>query len=193
MEALGQRSTKPAVLVGKTSSHSGVNAHGCADCDSVDWTTRALAAARPHFLRIVGSGSLGIATPSLSAYLGALACDVTTGGVAWVSSSNAMTNGVLGAHARGLGFSRIVALGDEADVDSGDILDFLASDPSTRAILLAIEGIKSARKFMSAARAAARNKPVLVLRTGRNDRFDRLYGAAFRRAGLVRADALDDL
>lgn len=89
--------------------------------------------------------------------------------------------------------SRVVALGDEADVDVGDVVDFLASDASTRAILLAIETISAARKFMSAARAAARNKPVLVLRTGHDDPFDRLYGAAFRRAGLVRVDSLDDL
>ena len=133
-------------------------------------------------------------TPSIGACLGAPACGVKAGGVAWVSASNALTNGVLGwAGARGLGFSRVVALGDEADVDAGDILDFLASDPATRAILLAIESVRAARKFMSAARAAARNKPVLVLRTGQDDPFDALYGAAFRRAGLVRVDSLDDL
>src|ERR1700709_2264623 len=92
-----------------------------------------------------------------------------------------------------IGRSRIVALGDEADVDVGDILDFLASDARTRAVLLAVESVRMARKFMSAARAAARNKPVLVLRTGHDDPFDALYTAAFRRAGLVRVDSLDDL
>ncbi len=116
------------------------------------------------------------------------------GGVAWVSQSNAVTDGVLGwAAARGLGFSHALALGDEADVDAGDVLDYLASDPATRAILLELDTVRAARKFMSAARAAARNKPVLVLRSGRSDPADALYTAAFRRAGMVRVDALDDL
>ncbi|MDR5807482.1 GNAT family N-acetyltransferase [Caballeronia sp. LZ019] len=196
VEALGRRGTKAVVIVGETRprSDSVHRAGGIASDEASEWTTRTLAAARPFLIRVVGPASIGVVTPSMGACIGAPACTVKPGGVAWVSGSNALTNGVLGwALARGLGFSRIVALGDEADVDSGDMLDFLASDPSTRAILLAIEHVSSARKFMSAARAAARNKPVLVLRTGRDDPFDRLYNAAFRRAGLVRVDSLDDL
>lgn len=182
---LGARGTRAAVIVGKP--QHGVN-------DSSDWTARTLAAARPFLLRVAGPSSVGVLTPALGAMLGAPSCSVKAGGVAWVSASNAVTNGVLGwANARSLGFSRVIALGDEADIDAGDILDFLASDVRTRAILLAIESVKMARKFMSAARAAARNKPVLILRTGRDDPFDTLYGAAFRRAGMVRVDALDDL
>ena len=128
----------------------------------------ALSAARPNLLRIVGPGSLGVVSPALRAHLGAPSCTVKAGGVAWVSQSNALTNAVLGwAHARGLGFSHAVALGDEADVDAGDVLDYLASDPGTRAILLELDTVRAARKFMSAARAAARNKPVLALRSGR--------------------------
>ncbi|MDR5738994.1 GNAT family N-acetyltransferase [Caballeronia sp. LZ016] len=196
VEALGRRGTKAVVIVGEARprSDSVHRAGGIASDEASEWTTRTLAAARPFLIRVVGPASIGVVTPSMGACIGAPACTVKPGGVAWVSGSNALTNGVLGwALARGLGFSRIVALGDEADVDSGDMLDFLASDPSTRAILLAIEHVSSARKFMSAARAAARNKPVLVLRTGRDDPFDRLYNAAFRRAGLVRVDSLDDL
>jgi acetyltransferase len=153
-----------------------------------------LAAGRPHLLRIVGPASLGVVTPALHAQLGAPSCMVKAGGVAWVSQSNALTNAVLGwADARGLGFSHAIALGDEADVDAGDVLDYLASDGATRAILLELTTVRAARKFMSAARAAARNKPVLVLRTGRGDPNDALYTAAFRRAGMVRVDVLDDL
>ncbi|MGN6316491.1 GNAT family N-acetyltransferase [Trinickia sp.] len=155
---------------------------------------RALAAAKPYVLRIVGPGSLGVVTPALNAHLGAPSSTVKSGGVAWVSQSNALTNAVLGwAQARGLGFSHAIALGGEADVDTGDVLDYLASDPSTRAILLELSTVRAARKFMSAARAAARNKPVLVLRTGRADPADALHAAAFRRAGMVRVDSLDDL
>lgn len=187
---LGERGTRAVVIVGTEPVGAGPSAD--ASCD--DWTRKALVAARPFLLRIVGPSSVGVITPALGAVLGAPSCPVATGGVAWVSGSNALTNGVLGwANARSLGFSRVVALGDEADVDSGDILDFLASDARTRAILLAIDSVQIARKFMSAARAAARNKPVLVLRTGHADPFDALYSAAFRRAGMVRVDALDDL
>jgi acetyltransferase len=154
----------------------------------------ALVAARPHLLRIVGPGSLGVVTPSLRAQLGAASCTVKPGGVAWISQSNALTNAVLGwADARALGFSHAVALGGEADVDAGDVLDYLASDGATRAILLALGTVRAARKFMSAARAAARSKPVLVLRTGCADSADALYAAAFRRAGMVRVETLDDL
>jgi len=100
----------------------------------------------------------------------------------------------------GIGFSHVVSLGDMADVDFGDMLDYLARDDDTRAILLYIEGITNARKFMSAARVAARNKPVLVVKVGRHAESaraaashtgalagsDAVYDAAFRRAGLLR-------
>ncbi len=180
---LGGHGTRAAIIVGEVRS----------DEDRMH-LKHALSAARPHLLRILGPGTLGIVTPALRAHLGATACSVKAGGVAWVSQSNALTNAVLGwAYARGLGFSHAVALGDEADVDAGDVLDYLASDASTRAILLEVDTVRAARKFMSAARAAARNKPVLALRSGRADPADALYTAAFRRAGMVRVDSLDDL
>jgi acetyltransferase len=180
---LGGMGTRAAIIVGEVR-----------DDDDRLAMRHALSAARPHLLRIVGPGSLGVVSPALGAHLGAPSCTVKAGGVAWVSQSNALTNAVLGwAQARGLGFSHAVALGEEADVDAGDVLDYLASDPGTRAILLELDSVRAARKFMSAARAAARNKPVLALRSGRDDPADGLYTAAFRRAGLVRVDALDDL
>jgi acetyltransferase len=180
---LGGHGTRAAIIVGETRSD-----------DDRTHLRHALSAARPHLLRILGPASLGAITPALHAHLGAPACTVKAGGVAWVSQSNALTNAVLGwADARGLGFSHAVALGDEADVDAGDVLDYLASDAATRAILLEVDTVHAARKFMSAARAAARNKPVLALRSGRDDPTDALYSAAFRRAGMVRVDSLDDL
>ncbi len=183
VKQLGALGTRGAILVGE--------ARTAGERASVE---RALEAAKPHLLRIVGPGSLGVITPRLNAHFGAPAYRANAGGVAWVSQSNALTNAALGwAHARGLGFSHAVALGDEADVDAADVLDYLASDPSSRAILLELDSVKSARKFMSAARAAARNKPVLALRTGRADPGDALYTAAFQRAGMVRVEALDDL
>src|SRR3984957_19513282 len=190
VEQLGERGTRAVVIVGQGRGRREQAGHA----QESDWTSRTLAAARPFLLRVVGPSSVGVLTPSIGAVLGAPSCSVAAGGGAWVSALQALTNGVLGwANARSLGFSRVVALGEEADVDAGDILDFLASDAKTRAILLAIDSVRMARKFMSAARAAARNKPVLVLRTCRDDPFDLLYSAAFRRAGMVRVDALDDL
>jgi acetyltransferase len=180
---LGGLGTRAAIIVGEARS-----------ADDRAALARTLAAARPHLLRVVGPGSVGVVSPALRAHLGAPSCSVREGGVAWVSQSNALTNAVLGwAHARGLGFSHAVALGDEADVDAGDVLDYLASDSSTRAILLELKSVRAARKFMSAARAAARNKPVLALRSGRADPADALYTAVFQRAGMVRVDSLDDL
>src|SRR5690606_40663226 len=93
------------------------------------------------------------------------------------------------------------------DLDFGDVLDFLGSDPGTRAILLYIESIRERRNFMSAGRAAARNKPVLVIKAGRGDAgakaahshtgalagADSVYDAAFRRAGMLRVYDLDEL
>ena len=113
-----------------------------------------------------------------------------------------------GPTARGIGFSHFVSLGDSADVDFGDLLDYLASDARTRAILLYVESVKHARKFMSAARAAARNKPVIVVKAGRAPRrragaaashtgalagSDAVFDAAFRRAGMLRVDTLEEL
>lgn len=180
---LGRLGTRAAIIVSDTKR----------DADSAT-LERALAAAKPYLLRIVGPGSLGVVTPELNAHLGAPSSMVRPGGAAWVSQSNALTNAVLGwAQARGLGVSHAIALGREIDVDAGDVLDYLASDPATHAILLELSTVRAARKFMSAARAAARNKPVLVLRTGHADPADALYAAAFRRAGLVRVASLDDL
>ena len=101
----------------------------------------------------------------------------------------------------------MVSIGDAIDVDFGDLLDFFALDLGTRAILLYVESIKDARKFMSAARIAARTKPVIVLKSGRHAEgaraaathtgalagIDAVYGAAFFRAGLVRVFDLDEL
>src|SRR6185295_19687942 len=121
------------------------------------------------------------------------------GKIAFVGQSGAVLVAVIDwAAARGLGFSNAVSTGNMADVDFGDVIDYLALDGETRAILLYVEGLNEARKFMSAARAAARLKPVVVLKAGRFAEgaraaqshtgamagADAVYAAAFRRAGL---------
>ena len=125
-----------------------------------------------------------------------------------MSQSGALVTAVLDwAQARQVGFSTVISLGERADVDFGDLLDHLASDAQTRSILLYIESIEAPRKFMSAARAAARNKPVIVVKAGRAGNgvkaaashtgalagSDIVFDAAIRRAGMLRVDTLQDL
>jgi acetyltransferase len=165
-------------------------------------------AARPYTMRLLGPNSLGVMAPGRN--LNASICHISPkkGDIALVAQSSMMVTSVVDwASARGFGFSHLVSLGDKADVDHGDMLDYLAAEPSVRAILLYIEGLSNARKFMSAARTAARQKPVIVVKAGRSDEAraeaashtgtlavsDAVYDAAFARAGLLRVNDLDEL
>src|SRR5262249_28426231 len=130
------------------------------------------------------------------------------GKTAFVTQSGAMLTAVLDwAVARGIGFSHLVSLGGMSDVDFGDMLDHLSADTATEAVLLYVESVTQARKFMSAARRCARVKPVIVVKSGRHEEgaraarshtgalagSDAVYDAAFRRAGLLRVLTIDDL
>lgn len=166
------------------------------------------AVARAHGLRIVGPNCLGVIAPHASLFASFAAHRPLAGDLALVSQSGAVAAGVLEwARPRGIGFSAVVALGDAIDVDFADLLDYFAVDRHTRAILLYLEHVRDARKFLSAARAAARGKPVVVVKPGRHVRApvdaqthiarlatpDAAYDAAFRRAGLLRVHGLDEL
>ncbi|HEX6704838.1 MAG TPA: bifunctional acetate--CoA ligase family protein/GNAT family N-acetyltransferase [Albitalea sp.] len=167
-----------------------------------------LDAARPHLLRVLGPNCLGLLTPHLGLNASFAHTDALPGDVAFVSQSGALVTAVLDwAKSRRIGFSHMVSLGERADVDFGDLLDHLASEPRTRSILLYIESIEAPRKFMSAARAAARNKPVIVVKAGRAGHgvqaaashtgamagSDVVFDAAIRRAGMLRVDTLQQL
>ena len=167
-----------------------------------------LDAARPFLLRVLGPNCLGLLTPHLGLNASFAHTDALPGEVAFVSQSGALVTAVLDwAKSRRIGFSHMVSLGERADVDFGDLLDYLASDARTRSILLYIESIEAPRKFMSAARAAARNKPVIVVKAGRAGNglkaaashtgalagSDLVFDAAIRRAGMLRVDTLQDL
>lgn len=167
-----------------------------------------LDAARPHLLRIVGPNCLGVLAPpaGLNASFGHIAPG--KGHLAFVTQSGAILTSIIDwAAERELGFSHLVSLGDMSDVDFGDMLDYLANDANTHAILLYVEAITQPRKFMSAARAAARSKPVIVVKAGRFAESaaaatshtgalagtDAVYDAAFRRAGMLRVYELSEL
>jgi acetyltransferase len=171
-------------------------------------TQQMLAAAKPHLLRILGPNCIGLMTPRQKLNATFAHTAALDGELAFVTQSGALLTAMLDwAKTRGIGFSRLVSLGERADVDLGDMLDYLASDVHTRAILLYVESIESPRKFMSAARAAARNKPVIIVKAGRSGAgmhaaashtgamagSDIVIDAAIRRAGMLRVDTLQDL
>ncbi len=131
-----------------------------------------LDAARPTCLRILGPNSLGLWVPELGLNANFGMALPKPGKLAFLPQSGALIGGVLDwATSRGIGFSYVVSMGDMTDVDAGDLLDFLAADVATGAILLYLETIPSARKFMSASRSAARAKPVVVIKSGRSEAF----------------------
>ncbi|WP_374630408.1 bifunctional acetate--CoA ligase family protein/GNAT family N-acetyltransferase [Ferrovibrio sp.] len=167
-----------------------------------------LDAAKPHLLRILGPNCVGQQEPGIKLNASFAHASAEAGQLAFVSQSGALCTIVLDwARERGVGFSHFISLGDSADVDFGDMLDYLASCQQTRAILLYIESVQHARKFMSAARAAARNKPIIAVKSGRNARAaqaaashtgalaggDDVYSAALRRAGILRVDGVEEL
>lgn len=168
----------------------------------------ALDAGRPYLMRILGPNCIGLLSPHVGLNASFAHTDALPGELAFVSQSGALVTAMLDwAKSRTIGLSHLVSLGDHCDVDFGDLLDHLASDARTRSILLYIESVESPRKFMSAARAAARNKPVIVVKAGRAGNgvraaashtgalagSDSVYDAAIRRAGMLRVDTLQDL
>ena len=157
---LGARGTRAAVVISAGFDEQGVSGRALRQA--------MLDAARPHLLRLVGPNCVGITVPAVGLDASFSHILPLAGDLALVSQSGGMITAVVDwAAAREIGFSHVVSLGDMVDVDFGDMLDYLAADAGTRAILLYIEAITHARKFMSAARAAARNKPVLVVKAGR--------------------------
>src|SRR5512136_314209 len=152
-------------------------------------------------LRILGPNCLGIISPALplnASFAGAMP---RPGHVAFVSQSGALCTSVLDwASEEKLGFSHFISTGNMLDIDFGDLIDYLGEDGATKSILLYIESISDARKFMTAARAFARMKPIVAYKAGRFPESaaaaashtgalageDAVYDAAFQRMGLVR-------
>ncbi|QOY92763.1 bifunctional acetate--CoA ligase family protein/GNAT family N-acetyltransferase [Massilia sp. UMI-21] len=167
-----------------------------------------LEAAQPWLLRILGPNCVGLLVPGIGLNASFAPGAALPGRLAFVAQSGALVTAVLDwAGARRIGFSCFVSLGDGSDVDFGDLLDWLAADPGTDAILLYAESVRHARKFMSAARGAARGKPTLVVKAGRAAEAaraafshtgalagsDLVYDAAIRRAGMLRVNTTADL
>ena len=194
---LGERGTRAAILLAESLSapHNGGGQN------------QAVAEARRYGLRLLGPDCLGVMVPGIGlnatiAHGGAL-----PGGVGFVSQSSTMGTAVLDwARERDIGFSYFVSLGSGTDVDIADIVDYLGNDAMTRAIVLYLEQITCGRAFMSAGRGASRNKPVLVVKSGRTPEgrrttfgderaggSDAVYDAAIRRAGMLRVHGFGEL
>lgn len=167
-----------------------------------------LDAAKPTLFRIIGPNTLGLMIPPVKLNAGFAHMAAKPGNIALLSQSGAIATSLIDwAAQNNVGFSQIVSLGDMADVDVGDCLDMLAGDAHTRAIVMYLETIPDPRKFISAARAAARIKPVIAIKSGRHEQSakaaathtgalsgaDRVVDAALLRAGILRVKDLAEL
>ena len=204
IDELGARGTQAAIVV----------ARGLAttlDASGKTLQERTVAAAKAHGVRILGGSTLGIQVPSIGLNASFSRVKALPGSIGFVSQSDAVGTLVLDwAHPRRVGFSHFISVGEAADIGFGEALDYLGSDPDTRAILLYIESLRERGTFMAAARGAARNKPVLAIKAGRpapgshgrapisSDTLslvdpDDIFDSALRRAGIVRVPDLPEL
>ena len=163
---------------------------------------------RKYGLRIIGPNCLGIIRPSINLNATFISKMPKPGNIAFISQSGALGAAILDwAIHENIGFSNFVSVGSMIDVDFGDLIDYFGTDPKTRSILMYIEGITNARKFLSAARHFARTKPIIVVKAGKFTESakaaashtgsltgeDNIYDAAFKRAGMVRVEEIADL
>ena len=199
VRSLGARGCRAAVIVS-----SGFEAK----CDGGTLHDLLLAAADETGMRIIGPNCLGVIAPHSGINASFAHVMPAAGRIACVMQSGALVASMLEwAESRGIGFSKVISVGDAVDVDFGDILNYLATDPETDAVFLYVEGLTHARKFMAAARGLARTKPIIAMKAGRSEAAahavrshtgamagsDRVYSAAFRRAGVVRVDSLEEM
>lgn len=202
IDDLGKHGTRAAIVL-----TAGLGATPASD-GSGTAQTEVLATAQRYGMRLLGPNCLGLLVPGIGLNASFAHLPALPGNIAFASQSGAMCTAVLDwARARGIGFSHFISMGDALDTDFGDVLDYLGSDPGTRAILLYVESIRERRSFISAGRAASRNKPVLVIKAGRSDAgaraaqshtgalagTDAVYDAAFRRAGMLRVDTIEEI
>ncbi|MGD0235551.1 MAG: bifunctional acetate--CoA ligase family protein/GNAT family N-acetyltransferase [Syntrophorhabdales bacterium] len=163
---------------------------------------------KKYGMRILGPNCLGFARPTIGFNATFLKDDPPSGNIAFLSQSGALGGAIVDwAVDAGIGFSIFASVGSMLDIDFGDLIDFLGDDDATKSILIYMEGVGNARKFMSAARAFARRKPIIILKPGRHTESakaarshtgamagdDAVYDAAFKRVGVVRVREIAEL
>ncbi|WP_300514098.1 bifunctional acetate--CoA ligase family protein/GNAT family N-acetyltransferase [Aliiroseovarius sp.] len=181
---------------------------GDGDGSGKDYEAQVMSAARRAGIRFLGPNCTGMVRPWLGLNATFLSGETPKGRLALVSQSSALISAIADwAGPHNAGFSALVSLGNSSDIGFGDALQFLATDPHTDAILLYVEGVRHAPRFLSALRHAARMKPVIVLKSGRHNRSakaavthtgaligsDEVFDAALERAGAVRAHTFGQL
>jgi acetyltransferase len=201
IEQCGAHNVKAAIIISAGFSETGSTA-GKALEEAV------LESARRHGIRLIGPNCLGVIRPDIGLNATFNKGNAICGNIAFVSQSGALCTAILDwANSNDVGFSSVVSMGASVDIDFGEILDYLISDTKTHSILLYIEGIHDARGFMSAIRAAARIKPVILVKVGRHTASskavishtssivgsDDAFDAAIRRAGVVRVQTITQL
>ena len=202
IDDLGRKGTHAVICL--TAGLNGVidSASGRKVIDLVYEKTRALD------IRILGPNCVGALVPGINLNASFAHVPAKPGKIAFVSQSGALCTAVLDwARAHDVGFSHFLSLGDKIDVDFADVIDYLGTDPGTRAILLYIESVRNGRKFISAARSASRNKPIIVIKSGRAAEgakaaashtgalagLDEVYDTVIRRAGMLRVCNIGEL
>ena len=193
VEACGKAGVQAVVVISAGFSEVGP--------EGVALEKRTLDIARKYKVRLLGPNCLGLMRPHNGLNLTFAKGSAIPGSIGLVSQSGALCTAILDwALPNHVGFSAVVSLGTESDVDFGEALDYLVSDHRTEHIFLYIEGIRKSRRFMSALRAAARVKPVFLIKVGKNPAggkaafshtgalagFDLDFDAALRRSGVVR-------
>ncbi|MBN2333173.1 MAG: bifunctional acetate--CoA ligase family protein/GNAT family N-acetyltransferase [Deltaproteobacteria bacterium] len=167
-----------------------------------------LSQAGRHQIRILGANSIGLLIPRLNLNASYHSTMPHQGRIALVSQSGALITSILDiARERNIGFSHVVSIGSLADIDFGDLIDYLGGDDQVGSIALYMENIGSVKKFLSACRSTARVKPIIVLKSGRHPMIqslierrnadhlgsDAVYDSAFRRAGVIMVDTINEL
>ncbi|BAL24523.1 bifunctional acetate--CoA ligase family protein/GNAT family N-acetyltransferase [Azoarcus sp. KH32C] len=193
VESCGRAGVKAVVIISSGFSETGPR--------GATLERHVVEAARRHRIRLLGPNCLGIMRPDLGLNATFAHVSAMKGTIGLISQSGALCTSILDwAKPNNIGFSAVVSLGSSSDIDFGEVLEYLISDPRTESIIMYVEGIRDARRFMSALRGAARVKPVLLIKVGRHPAAaqairshsgamsgdDAVFDAALRRAGVIR-------
>lgn len=201
IELLAKKGNKFSIIIAAGLEGKGEN-------DKQTWQERCLQTAKTYGMRIIGPNCLGVLSPYANLN-GSFSCSpALKGHIAFLSQSGALCVSVLDwAKPQGIGFSKFISIGNTADLDFDDLLSYMADDEDTNAIFMYIESIKHKEKFMEAALAASKKKPIFAIKSGRVPEGaaaaashtgalaggDNVYDAAFERAGIIRLDDLEDM
>jgi acetyltransferase len=200
VEECGRAGVKGVIIVSAGFKETGVEGKALEE--------KILEVKRKYGIRVIGPNCIGIIRPRINLNATFMNKMPKPGKVAFISQSGALGSAILDwAMHENIGFSNFVSVGSMIDVDFGDLIDYFGTDPKTKSILMYVEGINEARKFMSAARHFARTKPIIVVKAGKFSESakaaashtgslsgeDVIYDAAFKRAGIVRVEEIEDL